>query len=66
MQNFIYFIELTDFHQKPPIVSLPTGNQVKVELNMPFTLKCKVEAYPKPEIIWENEFGDKFSPEVSL
>ncbi|XP_041969224.1 hemicentin-1-like [Aricia agestis] len=55
------FGKITD---KSPKVTIIGDTEIVAEPNTLVTFKCSVEAYPKPEIVWEKDKGDKFETEV--
>lgn len=39
---------------KTPTISIDGEPKINVEYDESFTLKCKVNAYPKPDITWKD------------
>ncbi|XP_041969390.1 hemicentin-1-like [Aricia agestis] len=49
---------------KSPTVKIIGDTEIITESNKPVTIKCDVQAYPKPEIIWVSDDGEEFHPEI--
>ncbi|XP_028169261.1 hemicentin-2-like isoform X1 [Ostrinia furnacalis] len=62
------FIEVQKISESPksmsPDMEIDKGNEIKVKYNDAIKLVCTVEAYPKPEITWQDEDGIILPTEV--
>lgn len=50
----------------PPTVLIAGESKVTVKYDHPLELRCRINAYPKPTVEWEDNDGNSLSADLSV